>query len=103
MSLFRIYQEALNNVVRHAQASKAHLRFYFVENMAVLEVEDNGKGLEVIPDLSVHTENGHYGLAGMKERAEAVHGELELRSLPGKGTAVITKIPLSTDEISPNT
>lgn len=103
LSLFRIYQEALNNIVRHAYATKAQVRFYFVENIAVLEVEDNGKGLEVIPDLTIHTENGHDGLAGMKERAEAVRGEFEVRSRTGKGTAVIAKIPISKDDISPGT
>jgi PAS domain S-box-containing protein len=100
LSLFRIYQEALNNIVRHAYAKKAHVRFYLEENAAVLEVEDNGKGLEVIPDLTFHTENGHYGLAGMKERAEAVHGEFELRSAKGDGTAVIVRIPIHHDPLN---
>lgn len=46
------------------------VRLSIVEEMAVLEIEDNGKGIGVIPDLASQTAEGHYGLAGMKERAE---------------------------------
>jgi two-component system, NarL family, sensor kinase len=84
----------LNNVVRHAAATKVHVRFHIDGDMAVLEIEDNGKGLDVIPDTAAETAQGHYGLAGMKERAEANRGELRLLSTPGKGTTVIARVPL---------
>jgi signal transduction histidine kinase len=100
LGFFRIYQEALNNIVRHAKATKVSVRFSMEEQMAVLEIEDNGRGMEVIPDLTSSTAEGHYGLAGMKERAEAINGEFQLRSAKGKGTTVTVKIPINGDEVS---
>ncbi|HEX5808489.1 MAG TPA: PAS domain S-box protein [Anaerolineales bacterium] len=94
LSLFRIYQEALSNVGHHAAATQARVRFSFRDGAAVLEIEDNGQGMEVLPDLMGQTAKGHYGMAGMQERAEAVGGTLELRSDPGKGTRVRATIPL---------
>jgi PAS domain S-box-containing protein len=103
LGFFRICQEALSNIIRHANATKASVRFSVVEQMAILEIEDNGRGLEVIPDLTGATAEGHYGLSGMKERAEAVNGEFHLRSTKGKGTTVTVKIPTKRDEITPAT
>ena len=100
LCLYRIYQEALNNITRHARATKASVRFSLLEQMAVLEIEDNGKGLDVSPDLNSQTAEGHYGLAGMKERAEAVNGEFQLRSAKGKGTTVKVKIPINRSKIN---
>lgn len=97
LSLFRIYQEALNNIVRHANATRASVRLSFSDELAVLEIEDNGRGLPVMPDLTSQTAQGHYGLAGMKERAEAVSGTFQLRSAPGNGTTVTVRIPVSKD------
>ena len=94
LSLFRIYQEALNNIVHHAEATRAQVRLAFVEESAVLEIEDNGKGMHVLPDLISQTARGHYGMAGMHERAKAVGGTLQVRSAPGQGTSVLATIPV---------
>ncbi len=94
LSLFRICQEALNNVVRHAAATTVSVHLSFSDDCAVLEIRDNGKGMESLPDLMALTTAGHYGLAGMKERAEAVDGEFRLISAPGSGTAVIVSVPV---------
>jgi signal transduction histidine kinase len=94
LSLFRIYQEALSNVGHHAAATVARVRFSLHDGVAVLEIEDNGQGMQVLPDLIGQTAKGHYGMAGMQERAEAVGGTLELRSDPGQGTRVKATIPL---------
>ena len=95
LGLFRIYQAALSNVVRHAGATQAHVRLSFGMEWAMLEVEDNGSGMAELPDLAVQAEEGHYGLAGIKERAEAIKGTFQLLSTPGKGTTVIVRVPVS--------
>jgi PAS domain S-box-containing protein len=95
LSLFRIYQEALTNVVRHAGATRVSIHLEFTSDCCILEIRDNGKGMECLPDLLALTTEGHYGLAGMKERAEAVNGEFELRTVPGKGTTVVVSVPLN--------
>jgi PAS domain S-box-containing protein len=95
LSLFRVYQEALSNIVRHAGATKAKVRFSFVDQMAILEIQDNGKGMDVVPNWITLTEQGHYGLAGMKERAEVVNGQFELQSGSGAGTIITVKIPIN--------
>lgn len=94
LSLFRIYQEALNNVARHAGATQVVVRFYFEERNAILEIEDNGKGMQPDQDFMILTEEGHYGLAGMKERADAVNGEFQFVSAVGAGTTVRIKVPI---------
>jgi len=61
----------------------------------MLEIRDNGKGMESVPDVLALTTDGHYGLAGMKERTEAVNGEFKLLSAAGKGTTVAVSVPLN--------
>jgi PAS domain S-box-containing protein len=95
LSLFRIYQEALSNVIRHSGATKANVHLSFGHEMAVLTIEDNGRGMEVVPDSLARTEKGHYGLAGMKERAMAINGEFQVLSALGKGTTIIVKVPMA--------
>ena len=94
LSIFRIYQEALNNIVRHSGAAQATVHFSLGEETAVLEVADNGSGMDVLPDLTTQAGQSYYGLAGMKERAEAVGGRLHLSSTPGRGTIVTVRVPL---------
>jgi signal transduction histidine kinase len=95
LTLFRIYQEALNNVVRHAHAGHLRVRYAIENDQAVLEIQDDGKGFSVPKDLLQQTQLGHYGLAGMKERAETVGGEFAVQSKPGAGTTVIVRVPLN--------
>jgi signal transduction histidine kinase len=80
--LYRVAQEALNNVVRHSRAGKVTLRLGFDDRRAWLEVEDDGVGF----DLSEARERGGFGLRGLRERAEKAGGSFEIRSSPGKGT-----------------
>jgi signal transduction histidine kinase len=99
LALFRIYQEALNNIIRHAGATRASVTLAFEEETAVLEIQDNGRGLDALPDLISQTEQGHFGLAGMQERAEGARGQFNIRSAPGKGTTVTVKIPLGKPDL----
>ena len=74
--IYRVAQESLTNVVRHAQASEATLSLASSPHMATLSIVDNGRGLPA--DLPAHTA----GISGMRERARLVHGELEIDSRP---------------------
>lgn len=95
LGLFRIYQEAILNVARHAQATEVRVRFYWNEDMIVLEVEDNGRGYEV-PRLWVElVREEHFGLAGIAEQVESMGGTLEIVSAPENGTLVRTLVPRS--------
>jgi signal transduction histidine kinase len=88
LALYRIYQEALNNIVRHAQASVIHILLSQEEQQVVLEIGDDGCGFAVTSDLVGQTRTGHFGLAGMKERAELIGAALTVSSAAGQGTVV---------------
>jgi PAS domain S-box-containing protein len=94
ISLFRIYQQALGNVIRHAQASSVIVRFYYDDQNASLEVEDDGLGFDVPDSLLTLARQDHLGIAGAAERAELLGGRLTVHSSSGKGTLVHVTIPL---------
>jgi PAS domain S-box-containing protein len=94
LALFRIYQESLNNILRHAKANNIYVHFTFDENSAEIRVEDDGVGFEVPRHWVELARYGHYGLVGMRERAEALGGQFELVSKPGKGTRYRAAVPL---------
>ncbi len=92
--LFRIAQEALSNIRRHAVASRAWVTVEFGDDKTVLTVEDNGKGFELPERVGDLASSGKLGLVGMQERARLIGGRLRLQSEPGKGTVVIIELPL---------
>ncbi|MCV7256089.1 MULTISPECIES: GAF domain-containing sensor histidine kinase [Mycobacteriaceae] len=94
VALYRIAQECLQNVVKHAQASAARLTFGVYEDTARLEIMDDGIGFDTFENPLGSDEMGGYGLLSMAERAEIVGGRLHIRSRPGAGTAVTATIPL---------
>lgn len=92
-TVFRIAQEAVNNISRHAAAQHAVIRFSQRNGTLELNVEDDGIGFD--PEQVTPSENGEgLGLLGMKERAALIGGALELTSKPGRGTSVNVRIPL---------
>jgi PAS domain S-box-containing protein len=93
--LFRIVQEALSNIRRHAQASRAWVVVEFAEGKTRLTIGDNGQGLELPGRVEDLPRSGKLGLAGIQERARLLGGTLELRSTPGKGTTLVVEIPSS--------
>jgi signal transduction histidine kinase len=93
LALFRIYQEGLNNVVRHAEASHLQIRFSLDEKQSVLEIEDDGRGFKLPPRPIQLARQGHLGLIGAIERAEAVGGQLKITSAPEKGTLIRIVVP----------
>jgi signal transduction histidine kinase len=90
--LFRIGQEAISNVARHAEASNVFLTIHFHENAVSLEVEDDGKGF--LPTTASSAAPPGWGLLGMRERATLLKGELDIASEPGRGTCVTVRVPL---------
>jgi PAS domain S-box-containing protein len=95
LTLFRILQQSLSNVVNHSQASEVAVRFQFDAEHVQLEVSDNGRGFEVPERWIDFVRQEHLGLVGMVERAEALGGELKVISAPGQGTTVRATIPRS--------
>jgi signal transduction histidine kinase len=94
LALYRIAQECLQNVVKHANASRARLTFFVNTDTARLEIIDDGVGFDTFEHPLGGDEMGGYGLLSMAERAEIVGGRLNIRSRPGSGTAVTATIPL---------
>jgi signal transduction histidine kinase/ligand-binding sensor domain-containing protein len=93
--LFRVAQEAIHNVKKHAAARELSVRLEYGQETIVLEVRDDGRG-----GASPHTHGfgvGHFGLTGMQERAESIGGELEIESAAGAGTTIRLRAPASTE------
>jgi signal transduction histidine kinase len=91
--LFRITQEALRNVWRHSQASKAEIEVEFEPGITRITVSDNGKGFNLPDKIDGLARDGKLGLAGMKERAQLIGGTLTVQSSPGKGTSITIESP----------
>jgi signal transduction histidine kinase len=85
--------EALANAYRHAGAGQVHLLLEQTTSWLVLEIVDDGRGLLPTQEYAAGR-TGHWGIAGMRERAEAVGGRLTLTSAPGEGTRVRFEVRL---------
>jgi two-component system CheB/CheR fusion protein len=92
-TLYRITQEALNNVFKHSDATHVEVLVERRGDNAVLIVEDNGKGFEVKDNLPNKRDTNGMGLIGMRERAMLAGGDLEIESSPGKGATIFVRIP----------
>lgn len=93
LALFRIFQQSLANVIRHAGATEVHVRFSFDAEEVQLEITDNGKGFEVPANWIEFVRRGHYGLAGAAERANTLGGVFKVRSKPGNSTTIQVILP----------
>ncbi len=92
-TLYRIIQEALANVARHAQAQTASVLLEKRDNMALVIVEDDGRGFD---PHTVNRNDRHLGLYGIRERVKLFGGKFTVESEPGKGTSLFVEIPLDT-------
>ncbi|MCG6205173.1 GAF domain-containing protein [Rhodopseudomonas sp. HC1] len=90
-TLYRVLQEALTNIVRHAAATHVGVILRLTDQQVTMVVEDDGRGF-VNPDVDRPPER--LGLLGIRERLTLVRGSLEIESAPGKGTALYARIPL---------
>ena len=94
LSVFRIVQEGLNNVWRHAKASNVHITLEHTSpRMLMMSLEDDGMGLEKIFDTNELSENGHYGLIGISERVALLGGRFRLQDVPSGGAQLLVEIP----------
>ena len=93
-ALFRIAQESLANVAKHAQATEVVVTLGFAEDKMQLRIKDNGKGFAVKQQRTA-VEKNRLGLLGMQERARLVNGRCLFQSAPGCGTTVMAEIPLA--------
>jgi PAS domain S-box-containing protein len=94
-ALFRIVQESLTNCVRHANAARVDIELLTNEKYLILKVQDNGQGFEMEKLLG-----GGIGLVSMRERIDALGGQLHISSSPGNGTTVLVKISLDQTAIA---
>jgi PAS domain S-box-containing protein len=94
LPLFRIFQQALANIIHHSQASQVHVHLEKKSGRVVrLTIQDNGVGFALPKDWLSLARAGHLGLVGMRERAEAIGGDLEIQSEPGQGTQIRVTVP----------
>ena len=93
-AVFRIFQEAISNIIQHSQASLACIRLVRGPNHVVLRVADNGCGFDSTRIARTAGDDGHLGLIGMRERAALLGGTVAIETDVGQGTSVVVTIPL---------
>ena len=98
-AIIRIVGEALRNVAQHAGATTAKVALLYDQDGVVVTVEDDGKGFDVDETFRGAEDRGHFGVVGMRERAEAAGGHLVVRSEPGKGSIVRSSIPYMSESM----
>jgi two-component system sensor histidine kinase UhpB len=98
--VYRVVQEALTNIARHASASRAAIRLVFEEAAVEATVEDNGRGFD-LTEATSSRERG-LGLFGMRERVELIGGTFNITTRPGAGTSIRIRVPVTTwgDELT---
>lgn len=95
-SVFRIVQEAINNIIKHAGANNVRIQLTSSEGKVTACVEDDGKGFDVAAVLRSHTGKDSLGLVGIQERTMLLGGTFNIKSLPGKRTSLRVEIPTTT-------
>jgi len=95
-AVFRVIQEAMTNIARHAEATKMAIRMWKHENHLRIEIEDDGKGITT----DALTKPDAFGIFGMHERIRCLSGELFIQQIESKGTTVCLRFPLET--VSPH-
>jgi len=91
-AFYRVAQEALTNVARHAQATRVELSFQKLQGALFMQIQDNGKSFDV--ERVLHAKrNKRLGLLGMRERVEMIGGNFSVESAPGQGTTIRAQIP----------
>jgi PAS domain S-box-containing protein len=93
LTLYRIFQNAMVNVVKHAAAQHVWVLFHLDDKQIRLEIRDDGRGFKVPARLVELVRQGHFGVVGSIERAEAIGGKLLVQSEPGQGTRIEVIIP----------
>lgn len=98
IALFRIVQEAIVNIARHAHAESAYVSLEFKDNGVSVQIEDDGIGFDYSPSLRADSGGRGVGLLGMQERAELLGGTLTIDTKPGAGTRIFIHIPVKSED-----
>ena len=96
-SIYRVVQEAINNIAQHSQASEASIHIAWQEDQLWIEIQDNGRGFDM--DAVCQLSGGHYGLMGMKERIILLGGLMDVQSAPGEGVLLVFQIPYTLNTV----
>ena len=95
INLYRIVQECLNNIRKHSKAAEVNVLFHLNSQEAVLIVEDNGQGFNTSSASIKASAPSGLGLLSMRERASLLHGTVDIESVPGRGTTILIRVPLT--------
>jgi signal transduction histidine kinase len=95
INLFRLIQEGLNNIRKHAAASEANVRLVAAFPNIVLRIDDDGKGFNVYQRMKDSVHEKRMGLSSMQERVNLMGGQMQICSKPASGTSISIKVPLS--------
>ena len=98
LALYRMAQEACSNIARHAHAQHASLEINYTPASVNLQVEDDGVGFILPPNPAEYADGGHYGLLGLRERADLIGATLDIHTSPGKGTCLVVTLPVQYHE-----
>ena len=93
LALYRMGQEALSNIVRHAHAAHVQLDLHFATDYTTLTIHDDGVGFDVPESPAEMAATGHFGLLGIQERAELIGARITIKSAPQVGTKLIITLP----------
>ena len=93
--ILQVSNEAFHNVEKHAQANHLSVRLYREADDFRMQIEDDGIGFDLDEYYWEKSQNGHYGLANMRQRIEQLDGQFLIVSTPGDGTSVTLRVPLS--------
>lgn len=93
INLYRLIQEGLNNISKHARANGATIRLIASFPNIILRIEDDGKGFDLKKRLATALNEKRMGLRGMEERVRLLEGKMRIQSRPGKGTRVLIEVP----------
>ncbi len=99
-ALFRIAQEAMNNVAKHAQATRVSIHLELAEGRVTATIQDDGRGFDLAEVMEARDPIQRMGLLGMRERASLVGGNLRIVSRPGTGTRIELEVPAGREEVS---
>jgi two-component system sensor histidine kinase UhpB len=98
--LFRISQEAISNILRHAEASRVEIRLWRESRDVFLEIRDDGRGFDIEETAGNALGRKQLGLLGIQERVSLVGGELEVRSSAGSGTSLRVRVPVPVEDVN---
>jgi signal transduction histidine kinase len=94
INIYRIVQESVNNIMKHSGATQARVIVKRIDSEVMLEIRDNGKGLDSVIGIELPHERSGLGLLGIRERVKLLAGTFSIHSVPARGTKIIISIPI---------